>query len=206
MAEGKEGVILTAVAWGIFSGVYFHTMRKNPWKGFDCVGRCFPQEELERRMAGERFAEVSKYISASQNWLCFRGQYVPKNFVVGVYAVASMDQSDTLHLALITGDTCHGFVYEKDTIGQMEKLCALLPHADVLCSGSLFTHWWSENRERLARQTNQWIQAKKDFGALVDHWHNVTGWTPRPCSGVDDSEAYFRDYPEERPEGRGRQK
>lgn len=193
------GVIILSVIWGFCGGVLLRMMRKTPWKGFDCVAGCFHKRELAERMAGEQFVPVSKYLSVSQYWLCFRGQYVPKHFVIGAYAVSSMDQSDTLHLALITGETCHDFIHERDTIAQLEQLHALLPQADILCGGSRFTRWWAENRTRLSSQTRTWIKEGRDFWELVYVWRNVAGWNVTPPDGqVDDSEEYFRDYPQER--------
>ena len=193
------GLIAFVVIWGIYGGIYFHMMRENPWKGFDYTAKYLPAKDLPDHMSRESFQKISKYFSVSQHWICFRGQYVPKNFILGAYAVSSMDQSDTLHLALITGDTCRGFVYEKDTLPQLELLSQVLPQADIMNPGSLFTRWWAENRAGLARQAEQWREEGRDFWDLVYHWRSVTGWVVKKTSKVDDSEEYFRDYPEERP-------
>ena len=196
---GTGDVLACLFLWGLCAVICFFQRRRGTWKGFDCVSRCFGGEDLRRHMEKEQFVKLSKYISASPNWLCFRGQYVPKNFVVGAYAVGSMDQSDTLHLALITGNTCHGFVYDRDTLTELKRLKELLPHADILSGGALFLDWWGGHREELARQYARWCEEGRDFWPLVYRYHRVAGWEKKTDDGkIDDSEEYFREYPEER--------
>ncbi len=197
--EGQgPGIVIFGVCCGVYAAVWYRMMRRTPLKGFDCVAGYFPEEQLIRHMEQEPFTRVSKYISVSRHWLCFRGQYVPKNFVLGAYGTASMDQSDVLHLALITGETCHGFVHEKDTMRELERLRQLLPHADILNPGSRFGTWWRENREGLARRMKDWAAGGRDFWGLVYNWYNIAGWETEENGSVDDSEEYFRDYPEEK--------
>lgn len=187
-----------AVLWGICGGLFIHAMRKNSMKGFDCVYRCFREEDLKHQLAKENFKKISKYLWASKHWIILFGQYVPKNFVIGAYAMNSIDQSDTLHLALITGNTCHGLIYEKDTLELIDQLAELLPHGDIKYGGARFISWWSENRERLARQMEWWEKEGRDFWSLVYRWQNLSGWEVRRDDAIDDSEEYFREYPEER--------
>lgn len=156
-------------------------MKKPRLIGFECVANCFDEKSLCQHIAQEDFRKISKYFSLSPHWLCFRGQYVPKNFIIGAYATPSMDSADTLHLALITGSTCHDFVHEKDTLEQLEILDPFLPHADILNSGH-FSKWWGVHREELADHFQTLLQEGADFWPLVHQSLNIKPVIPSPGS------------------------
>ena len=201
--RARTGAVVSyGLLWGAYSLFYLRLRRRGRLQGMDLVWKYLGEERLAREMEGEQFQRRSRYFRESRNWLWFQGQYVPKNFVIGAYAFSSMDEADHFHLALITGDTCSGLILGKDTLGQLELLRELLPHADT--GGSGFVRWWGEHREELARRAGEWAREGRDLWPLVYHWSNLSGWDPPAGDGrVDDSEEYFRDYPEERPGGEG---
>ena len=43
-----------------------------------------------------------------------------------------------------------------------------------------------------------WKKEGRDFWSLVYRWQNLSGWEVRRDDAIDDSEEYFREYPEER--------
>ena len=126
---------------------------------------CISEDKLKRLVYKEEFKRMSRYLAASDNWICFDRKYMPKSFIVGAYA-APGEKAEMMNFALITGDVISIPISMKDEMDEPRRLSELLPEARIGDSQG-FMEYWEQDKERLSADFQEKLDSGYDFTEII---------------------------------------
>lgn len=161
-------IVLIFLCW-IFSWAFW----PRHWDSMQGMKGTVPYKQLKQLLADQEFAPTKlSSLSQSEHWLKVQGSFVPKNFVMGVFAYASQSHGASnyhIMLVLLNGNKVRYTVgYQKKIDPAVNELKLLLPNTDTSC---LIENWiYSKGMtKKLKADFIAYIQ-EHPLEPLVDTW------------------------------------
>ena len=156
------------IDWALWAGYFYFFlifMKRGPYMDMEALKGCIPEDKLKKLVYKEEFKRISRYLAASDNWICFDRKYMPRSFIVGAYA-APGEKAEMMNFALITGDIISIPISMKDEMDELRRLSELLPEARIGDSQG-FMEYWEQNKDRLEADFKEKLVSGFDFTEMI---------------------------------------
>jgi hypothetical protein len=183
--ENLIGEAIGSIICGITSFFFIKKTMVVKYRQVMAIRKLITIHKVNDLLSKETFYKVDglKDVWESERWLKADTQFVPKNFIIGIYDIFNSNAATQTRrncLVLVNGDyiVCHGDFDADRYVKELRIYQSMLPNIRIMFPyEDLFSKWVNDNKNDLNNRLQNYL-SNHPIEELVNNWSDISGYQP----------------------------